>query len=296
MTPISPDLDQKIRQIIRRCGLQAEQMAAEGFEVTEKGPEDYVTNIDAALDIQLSTAFAELFPNDGVITEENKRSRQQFHNHFRRLWCIDPIDGTEDFIHGRGNYSVMVGLLDNYQPCAGWVYAPGRDQMYFGGSNWGLFQATGEHAPVPLAIANRRLSSAPLRMLIGHRDHLRYGAAIASYLPDIEFYFIGSFGLKVLEVVMGRADLYLYLNRRVKLWDTTGPLALAKAAGLACCSLEGEPIRFVPNAIDPDTLAHKQAILIGHHHLIEELRPKLVAAIHSTSKNSDVRVGSDCLY
>lgn len=285
MTPISSDLDQKIRQIIRRCGLQAEEMAAEGFEVTEKGPEDYVTNIDATLDELLANAFAELFPNDGVITEENRRSRQQFHHNYSRLWCIDPIDGTEDFIHGRGNYSVMVGLLENYQPQAGWVYAPGRDEMYFGGSNWGLFQATGDRAPTPLPIQPRQSSpTTPLRMLIGHRDHQRYGSAIAAALPNIEFYFIGSFGLKVLEVVMGRADLYLYLNRRVKLWDTTGPLAMAKAAGLACCSLEGEPICFVPNAIDPDTLAHKQAILIGQHHLIEELRPKLVTAIHSTSR------------
>lgn len=256
-------------------------MAAQGFEVTEKGPEDYVTNIDAALDAQLSAAFSEFFPEDGLITEENPRSRLQFHANYNRLWCIDPLDGTEDFIYGKRNYSVMVGLLENYQPIAGWIYAPVQDRMFFGGKNWGLFETQGSQAPIPLQRSVARPSS-PIRMLIGHRDHARYGEAIAQMIPDIEFYFIGSFGLKVLEVVTGQADCYLYLNRRVKLWDTTGPLALAKTAGLTCCSLEGEPIRFIPAAVDPVTLAHKQAILVGQSHIIETLRPKLLAAVHTT--------------
>ena len=281
MIPISLDLNQQIRRVVRQCGLQAEQMAAQGFDVTEKGHEDYVTSVDAALDARLLAAFSELFPGDGIITEENAQSRQQFHSNHSRLWCIDPIDGTEDFIHGGQNYSVMVGLLEEYQPIAGWVYAPAIDQMYFGGMDWGVFQATGDRSPLPLQLAQSR-SVPPLRVLIGHRDRLRYGDAIAAQIPGLEFDAIGSFGLKVLEVVMGRADLYLYFNRRVKLWDTVGPLALAKAAGLTCCSLEGEPIQFVPYAIDPLTLAHKQAILVGHAPLVEELRPKLVAAIHAT--------------
>ncbi|MDX2230255.1 MAG: inositol monophosphatase family protein [Leptolyngbyaceae cyanobacterium bins.349] len=285
MVPISPQSDQAVRDVIRRCGLKAEQMAIEGFEVMEKGHQDYVTTIDTALDAELFATFSNLFQTDGVITEENVRSRQQFHAQYARLWCIDPLDGTEDFVYGKRNYAVMVGLLENYQPCAGWVYAPVRDAMYFGGVNWGLFQAMGDREPVPLPIAAPRRQPVPLRMMIGHRDQQRYGAAIAAQLPGVEFQFMGSFGLKVLEVILGHADVYLYLNRRVKLWDTVGPLALARSAGLACCSLEGEPIRFIPQAIDSTTLAHKQGILIGHPELVQELRPQLVAAIHAVSKN-----------
>lgn len=285
MLSISASSDQFVRQVIRKCGLQAERMAAQGFDVMEKGHQDYVTTIDTALDKELFSAFSALFSQDGVITEENSRSRQDFHAHYSRLWCIDPIDGTEDFIYGKRNYAVMVGLLEHYQPRAGWVYAPKRDQMYFGGDGWGLFQTSGEESPMPLPVAPLRAQLASLRMMIGHRDQKRYGAAIAAHLPGIEFQFMGSFGLKVLEVVMGHADVYLYLNRRVKIWDTAGPLALAKAAGLMCCSLEGEPICFTPQAIDPVSLTHKQAILIGHPDLVQVVRPHLVAAIHATSIN-----------
>lgn len=281
MSPISSQANLAVRAVIRQCGLKAEQMGQRGsFEVMEKGYQDYVTTIDTALDAELFATFSKLFPADGVVTEENARSRLQFHASYSRLWCIDPLDGTEDFIHGKRNYAVMVGLLEDYQPLAGWVYAPGRDQLYFGGVNWGVFQATADHAPVSLTLAPPRFQPTPLRLMIGHRDQHRYGAAIARSFPSIEFQFMGSFGLKVLEVILGNADVYLYLNRRVKVWDTVGPLALARAAGLTCCSLEGEPIRFIPPALDGPTLAHKQAILIGHPELIDSFRPRLVSAIH----------------
>ncbi|MEB3337812.1 MAG: inositol monophosphatase family protein, partial [Leptolyngbyaceae bacterium] len=108
-----------------------------------------------------------------------------------------------------------------------------------------------------------------------------YGAAIAQVIPGVTFRSLGSFGLKVIEVMCGRAGLYLYFNGRVKLWDTTGPLALAHAAGLVCCDLAGEPIRFTPDALDLDTLAHKQSIVIGWPSYVEALRPKVAEVLAS---------------
>ncbi|MBM0743214.1 inositol monophosphatase family protein [Phormidium sp. CLA17] len=284
MNPISLELDRQIRDTIRHCGLQIIQMASEEFEIFEKGPEDYVTTIDQALDAQLSTVFSHLFPNDGVITEEDIPSRQKFYQKYARLWCIDPLDGTEDFIEGRSNYSVMVGLLENYQPIAGWIYAPVHDQLYYGGVNWGLFQTSADGSPRPLASAPQIFSADLCRMMIGHRDQARYGNAIVHQIPNAEFYSMGSFGLKVLEVITGKAELYIYLNGRVKLWDTAGPLALAQAAGLICCTLEGEPIQFSPDAIEPNTFAHRQSIVIGWPDYVEALRPKLEMAVKMIAK------------
>ncbi len=286
MERITPELAHQIQQIVRQCGLQAEQMAAAPFEIVEKGPEDYVTNIDALLDRQLSLAFSGLFPGDGVITEEDSRSRQQFYEGYSRLWCIDPLDGTEDFIWGKRNYAVMVGLLEDYQPTAGWIYAPTQDRMYFGGMDWGVFESVGDRPPEAVSIIQPDPPSQDFcPIVIGHRDQTRYGAAIAQQIPGVKFHSIGSFGLKVMEVVCGRAGLYLYFNGRVKLWDTTGPLALAKAAGLICCSLEGDPIRFSADAIDAETLAHTQSILVGWPDYIEQLRPKLEVAAKMSLQN-----------
>jgi 3'(2'), 5'-bisphosphate nucleotidase len=280
MNLITPEIDQQIRQVMRLGGQKAAQMSQEQFQVSEKGPNDYVTSVDRWLDRHLSTAFAELFPNDGIITEENAQSRAAFSAGYPHLWLIDPLDGTEDFIHRQPHYAVMVGLLSHYQPIAGWIYAPAADQFWYGGPDWGLFQINGTSPTQPLPVKMTAPPSASFcPVIIGTKDQVNFGSAISQFIPEAHFYSLGSFGLKVLEVICGRAGLYVYFNGRVKLWDTTGPIALAKAAGLTCCDLEGQPLSFHPQAIDLDTLVHKQAIIIGWPHYVQALLPKIQKAV-----------------
>jgi len=230
---ISPEQDQKIRYTLRECGQEAYKLAAQPFEVSEKGPNDYVTSIDRYLDRQLSAAFSALFPEDGRITEENAASRAAYGANYQRLWCIDPLDGTEEFIRGKLHYASMVGLLLEGEPMAGWIYAPAFDQMYFGGKDWGLFQSVGGMAPQPIALCQPPAPTAEnCKIILGDKDQKNYARAIAQSIPGAEFYSLGSFGLKVIEVILGRAGLYLYLNGRVKVWDTAGPLALS------CCTFK----------------------------------------------------------
>jgi 3'(2'), 5'-bisphosphate nucleotidase len=280
MPSLSPHELQVIGLLMRQCGQQALQMATEKFQVYEKGLNDYVTSVDRALDMQLTTGLNQLFWQDGVISEENAQSWQQFYQENNRLWFVDPIDGTDDFIHGKPHYSVMVGTLEAHTPTAGWVYAPAFDQLVYGGQALGLFEIEGDRSPTPLIPTRPAdFSKTYCPMLIGYKDQSRYGAAITQLVPEAQFDSIGSFGLKVLQVIRGHAGLYLYLNGRVKLWDTVGPLALAQAAGLICCDLEGNPLKFTPDGIDAKTLAHHQPILVGWPHYVEKLRSRLQEAV-----------------
>ncbi|MEO0986854.1 MAG: inositol monophosphatase family protein [Cyanobacteria bacterium J06639_14] len=267
-----------ILHTLRHCGQQAQQAAAQPFEVFEKGREDYVTTVDQALDRYLSNAFAAQFPGDGIITEENQASASEFLATHQRLWLIDPIDGTEDFIHRGQHYSVMVGLLANQHPQAGWVHAPAQGRLYWGGPDWGLFQHDDKGQTVPLIPHSPSLATSQV-MLLGDRDQRRFGAAIAQRLPEFHFETIGSFGLKVLEVIKGQAGLYVYLNGRVKLWDTTGPLALAQAAGLVGCDLDGNPIRFDASSVYLQTLIHRQPLIIGWPAYVAACRPAIREAV-----------------
>ncbi|MEG4234854.1 inositol monophosphatase family protein [Microcoleus sp. Pol11C3] len=277
---ISPEQDQKIRHTLRECGQQAYKLAAEPFEVSEKGPNDYVTSIDQYLDRQLSAAFSALFPEDGTITEENVASTAAYRANYQRLWCIDPLDGTEGFIQGKQHYASMIGLLREGEPVAGWIYAPAFDQMYFGGKDWGLFQTTGAQAPQPMALCKPPAPTAEkCKIILGDTDQKNYARAIAQSIPGAEFYSLGSFGLKVMEILEGRAGLYLYFNGRVKVWDTVGPVALALAGGLICCDLQGQALRWTPDAIEPETLAHTQSIAIGWPEYIEPLLGKVQQAV-----------------
>jgi 3'(2'), 5'-bisphosphate nucleotidase len=115
--------------------------------------------------------------------------------------------------------------------------------------------------------------------VIGNRDRANFGEAIAALIPEAQFYSLGSFGLKVMEVILGRAGLYVYFNGRVKIWDTAGPLALARAAGLVCCDIYGQPLSSEPFAIDSETLAHKQTIVVGWSHYVDRFRSQLEKAV-----------------
>ncbi|MEE3718841.1 inositol monophosphatase family protein [Tumidithrix elongata RA019] len=292
---LSSSQNAEILKFVREAGQKAVQLRTEGFQVDDKGIDDRVTNVDRILDGLLTQQFQQWFPNDIVISEENSLSQKQWlQNDYQqdqaRLWFIDPIDGTEDFIHGQENYAVMIGLLKAHQPIMGWVYAPVGDRFYFGGSAIdGLFSNLNDNLNISTDANRENSTFKPLipqthlpdscQVILSSKDEYAYGAAIRSAIPQAEFYSLGSFGLKVMEVVLGRASLYIYLNRRVKLWDTVGPLAIAKAAGLVCCDLEGREIGFGMDAIDPDTLIHHQVILVGWSDFLDRFRPKIAEAL-----------------
>jgi 3'(2'), 5'-bisphosphate nucleotidase len=293
MQSLTVDQNEAICRLLLQAGKTARAAEEQTLAVYEKGLQDYVTNVDRDLDQCLAKGITRLFPGDSIITEENSQSRRLFQDSARRLWLIDPIDGTEEFIHRGDGYAVMLGLLENYTPQAGWIYAPARDCLYWGGPDWGLFWATGQGWPCQLEPRPPTASVCPV--LLGYRDQQQFGDAIGQALTAgkapsglplayptagmIACQTSGSFGLKVLAVIQGQAGIYLYLNQRVKLWDTVGPLALARAAGLVCCDLAGQPLQFNPTAIDPYTLAHHQAIVIGWPSYLDSFLPQLQRAL-----------------
>jgi 3'(2'), 5'-bisphosphate nucleotidase len=278
MSILTTDENNAILATLLNSGQRAREAAAGHFDVFEKGVEDYVTTVDRELDRELAAAFACQFPQDGIVTEENQSSALRYGADYSRLWFIDPIDGTEDFIHRGQHYSIMVGLLTEHQPTAGWIYAPARHKLYWGGRDWGLFQQDASGVIGPLVPQPQRLGDND-KLIVGDRDQRRFGQAIAAQMPEFRFVSIGSFGLKVLEVILGRAGLYVYFNGRVKLWDTVGPMALARAAGLVCCDLSGRPITFGVNSVFPQTLVHRQPLLIGWPDYVERFRPALRQAV-----------------
>lgn len=273
MNPINT-FDQ-VRAFIRQVGQKAKELRQDKFEVIQKGHLDYVTTVDRTIDQICTEQFQTWFPNDGIITEENPDSMQIWQQNHKRMWLIDPIDGTDDFIAGGENYAVMVGLLENNQPTMGWIYAPEMDLMFYGGSAiGGLFTQRGDNYPMQLIP-----KIPPLRdrhkLLIGDKDQLKYGETIQNLAPEIEFYNMGGFGLKVMEVLMGNTELYFYLNRRVKLWDTVAPMAMAKFAGITSCDLDGAVIQYHSQVIDPTNLAHQQDVVVGWSQFVDLYLPKL---------------------
>ena len=175
-------------------------------------------------------ALADRHPDDAVLSEESVDDARRVGH--RRVWVIDPLDGTREFAEsGRVDWAVHVALVVDGTPVAGAVALPAQD----------LTLVT-EPASVPagsrpraprLAVSRTRPPAliAPLAERLG-----------ATLVP------MGSAGAKAMAVLLGEADAYVHGGGQYE-WDSAAPVAVAAAAGLHTSRLDGSPLRY--NNEDP---------------------------------------------
>jgi 3'(2'), 5'-bisphosphate nucleotidase len=180
--------------------------------------------------------LAELRPRDAILSEEGKDDQGRLEH--RRVWLVDPLDGTREFGETpRDDWAVHVALCVDGEPVAGAVALPAQDRIF---TTLDPVAAAG-----PLA--------EPLRMVASRTRAPAIVTEIASAL-GAELVFMGSAGAKAMTVVSGEADIYLHAGGQYE-WDSAAPVAVAMAAGLHCSRIDGSPLVYNrPNPFMPDLL------------------------------------------
>jgi 3'(2'), 5'-bisphosphate nucleotidase len=156
----------------------------------------------------------------------------------RRIWIVDPLDGTREFSEGRSDFAVHVALVDHGVPTVGAVALPGL----------GMVLATG----APPVIPPRRPQS-PLRILVSRTRPPAEVAVVAERL-GAELVPMGSAGAKAMAVLRGEGDIYLHSGGQYE-WDSAAPVAVALAAGAHATRLDGSALVYDrPDPWLPDLL------------------------------------------
>jgi 3'(2'), 5'-bisphosphate nucleotidase len=260
---------QYVCSLVEEAGQLAVVMR-EGVEIMSKsGPEDKVTAADIALSKLICAGLTKRFAADCVVSEEDKE--HLFDQGGERVWVIDPIDGTQNYILDDGQYCVMVGLIIDCQPRFGWVYAPTAGCLYYGGPDYGAFrQSPGLASKKFPPLAPLKPSSGDVRLLMGSRDRKAHPWVMD--LANVSLIKTGSIGLKVGRILDGHADVFAHLSRKLKIWDTAGPAAIALGAGLEVGTLEMGALTFPLPAIIHDTtvvMGRRGALSWCHNYLYE---------------------------
>lgn len=246
------DIDH-LAQKMQEASLLAIAMA-DGIEPRFKtGPDDQVTEADIAISELLSQAIRERFTDDCVISEEDEEHR--FDEKARRVWLIDPIDGTQNYILQDGQYCVMLGLLIDRQPAFGFVAEPATGTLYFGGPGQGAFREK-DGIRTEIKALGAFNYDGPKRLTMGSRDRRRN-----PWIGDIEHVEIvktGSIGLKIVRMLEDKADVFAHLGCKLKVWDTAGPAALALGAGLQVGTMDWDGLHF-----DLPKLAQQEVVIMG---------------------------------
>lgn len=205
-----------------------------------KGQDDPVTAADQAANEMLVRELSRHFPHDAILSEEAPDDRSRLEH--ERVWMVDPMDGTKQFIERVGEFAVMIGLAIDGEAKLGVVYHPSLDRMYYGASGVGAFVE--EH------LTTKRLRVAPIEdpaEMIAAMSRSHHSPVVDLILAQLGVpgrLRSGSVGLKFGLIAEGRAHVYVHLSSRTNQWDTCGPEAILREAGGVVTDAHGEPLRY----------------------------------------------------
>lgn len=230
------ELEAAVR-LSRQAGHEILSFYQTGLAVGEKDYGEPVTDADRAADELISAGLRSLFPDDGLLTEESDDDLSRLTK--ERVWIVDPLDGTTEFITETGEFAVQIALAIGGQPVLGVVYQPVKDRLFTAVRGQGAYQVDNGRM-ARLHVSPRK---DPGQMcLVASRSHYSRFIEEARILLGIRVVTrVGSVGLKVGLVARGECDLYL-ATTVAKEWDLCAPHALLREAGGTLTNLCGEAI------------------------------------------------------
>jgi 3'(2'), 5'-bisphosphate nucleotidase len=262
------ELDVAMR-LARRAGETITRHYQTGLAVDRKAGDEPVTAADRAADDLIATGLRSAFPGDGLLTEESDDDLVRLEKD--RVWIVDPLDGTTEFIAETGEFVVQIALTAAGRPLLGVVYQPVTGRLLYGVRGQGAYLIeNGKHTRLQVSD-----QSDPTSMcLVASRSHYSPFIEAARKLLGIESVNrLGSVGLKVGLVASGACDLYLATTVR-KEWDVCAPHALLLEAGGEFTNLCGEPLVYnKPDVVECTGLVASNGL--AHAQIVRALAPLL---------------------
>lgn len=223
-------------QLVQEAGTIVQTFYNGSAQVEYKLSKEPVTEADRAANQHIVSRIHAAFPTDGILAEESQDDLTRLRR--ERVWIVDPLDGTKEFIARNGEFSIMIGLALRGQAVLGVVYQPTSALLYTGIVGQGAFlqQKNGKqikgHATfgpgIPLSVSDRTEQM----LLVSSRSHRNpVMDRIRRSLQITNESTTGSVGLKVGHIIRCLADLYIHPGLGCKEWDLCAPEALLRAAG-----------------------------------------------------------------
>lgn len=252
-----------------RAGREALRLATDGFETHTKQDRSPVTSADLAVNRILRDSLSAAYPEDGWLSEETPDDRERLGR--KRVWIVDPIDGTRSFVRGLPEFCLSVALVDQGFPAIAAIYNPSTGEFFSAIRGQGLhieYRSDAKRPPFapterPLALVN------PWELRVGRLQDLE---------PHIRCRPIGSIAYALALVAAGEAEAAVTLEGGNE-WDIAAGVLLIEESGGCITDASGQPFSF--NRPDPRL---RGALALGSN-LAAPVRTRLVE-FSSTSADS----------
>ncbi|HYK22134.1 MAG TPA: 3'(2'),5'-bisphosphate nucleotidase CysQ [Pyrinomonadaceae bacterium] len=230
-----------------------------------------VTQADTIANELIVTHLKREFPDDGILAEESVDTEHRLEK--SRVWMVDPLDGTNGFIDGNGDFAVQIGLAVDGQCVLGVVYQPLPGVLYRavrGEGTWierPQFEPTRGTVSQTHAIADMRLAASR-----SHRSpRMNKVVERFGFKEEVQR---GSVGIKIGLLIEQQCDVYIHLSSHTKQWDTCAPEVILTEAGGRVSDLFGYPLNYnVPDVQNRNGLIASNGV--SHEQIVEHLAPLL---------------------
>lgn len=249
-----------VKRIAEEAGRIAAARCATDYKTWEKVPGHPVCDVDLELDALLRERLTALDPEAGWLSEETLDDSDRYER--RRLWVVDPIDGTRDFLRRRPGWCVSVALVEDRVPVLGVLAAPERAELWAAESGKGA-----------------TLNGAPLRVSL--RTELAGARVPTDSLPDVDRDLVmvpkpNSIALRIAMVAAGEADLLATLRWGFE-WDIAAAALIAEEAGATVTGALGQPLAF--NSASGEAFGVLVATPGIHAAAVERLRERALEVV-----------------
>ncbi len=207
--------------------------------IRQKTDESPLTLADEASHTIIDQRLQQLTPGVPVLSEEGAAIPYEVRRKWGYYWCVDPLDGTKEFISRNGEFTVNIALMNRNIPVFGVIYVPVTGELYYGGPGMGSFKKNSGGEAWSLHVQ----ADATEWIAIGSRSHASpEEQAVLDKYPVVKKVSAGS-SLKFCLVAEGKAHLYYRHNPTME-WDTAAGQAILTGSGGLMTMPDGEPFRY----------------------------------------------------
>jgi len=230
-----------------------------------------VTQADRIANELIVNGLKKEFPSDGILAEESIDTERRLSK--SRVWMVDPLDGTNGFIDGNGDFAVQIGLVENGEPVAAVVYLPLADALYRAVIGDGTWIERPQFEPEKARVSDHE-NFAGMRLAASRSHRSPRMNKVVQRFGFREEVQRGSVGIKIGLLVEQQCDVYIHLSPRTKQWDTCAPQLILTEAGGRLTDIFGRPLNYnVPDVNNRNGLVASNGA--AHELIIETLAPLL---------------------
>jgi len=234
------------------------------FEVDYKGPQDPVTLADRRANALICERLEREFPGVPIVAEESDPATFADFRASDRVFFVDPVDGTREFVDKNGEFAVMIALVEGARAIAAVIDAPARGDVFAGWVGQGAFRVRdGRRAPLRVS----DITDLSRGRLVGSRSHRspQLERALAKLNP-LEMRVMGSAGLKATLVATAEVEAYIAPGYAGQRWDACAADALVTAAGGKLTDTYGDAIDY-----RAPSLSNDRGLIASNGHVHERL-------------------------